>query len=81
MNCVYGKEIYIGKGVVRDAYLAFDGARVAGISSRPRGKWASFAGWNGDPFALTSWPVSVWGEGKQLYSEGAEGDPCARYRS
>jgi len=31
------------------------------------GKWASFVCWNGDPFALTSYPVAVYGEGKLVY--------------
>jgi len=38
MNCVHAKEIYTGRGVVRDAYLAFDGRKIAGISKSPRGK-------------------------------------------
>ena len=48
-------------------------AEILGIArflgTLERGKWASFAGWNGDPFSLASWPVSVWGEGRELYSE------------
>jgi len=32
------------------------------------GKWASFTGWNGDPFDMTKYPVGVFGEGKKLYS-------------
>ncbi|MFP4444455.1 MAG: amidohydrolase family protein, partial [Spirochaetia bacterium] len=32
------------------------------------GKWASFTGWNGDPFDMTCYPVSVYGEGKRIYS-------------
>lgn len=32
------------------------------------GKWASFTGWNGDPFDMTRYPVGVYGEGKKLYS-------------
>jgi imidazolonepropionase-like amidohydrolase len=32
------------------------------------GKWASFVCWNGDPFALTSYPLAVYGEGKLLHS-------------
>ena len=39
------------------------------LGTLARGKWASFSAWNGDPFDLGSWPVGVWGEGKQLYSE------------
>ncbi|MBN2126716.1 MAG: amidohydrolase family protein [Deltaproteobacteria bacterium] len=33
------------------------------------GKWASFVCWNGDPFDLTSYPVAVYGEGRELYGE------------
>ena len=32
-------------------------------------KWASFIGWNGDPFSLESYPIAVYGEGNLLYSE------------
>ncbi len=39
------------------------------LGTLDKGKWASFTGWNGDPFALTSWPVAVYGEGKLLYGE------------
>jgi len=38
MNCVYAKEIYTGRGVVKDAYVAFDGTKIAGVSKSPRGK-------------------------------------------
>jgi imidazolonepropionase-like amidohydrolase len=34
-----------------------------------KGKWASFIGWNQDPFDLASYPVGVYGEGNLLYSE------------
>ncbi|MCF6149961.1 MAG: amidohydrolase family protein [Candidatus Kuenenia sp.] len=30
-------------------------------------KWASFVCWNGDPFDLTSYPVTVYGEGRLLH--------------
>jgi len=40
--------------------------KVLGVLAK--GKWASFVGWNGDPFDLTSYPVAVYGEGKLLYS-------------
>jgi imidazolonepropionase-like amidohydrolase len=40
------------------------------LGTLEKGKWASFACWNGDPFTLTSYPVAVYGEGKLLYSEG-----------
>ncbi len=48
-------------------------ARILGIDhilgSLEKGKWASFTCWNGDPFELSSFPVSVYGEGKLLYNE------------
>ncbi|MBM4053077.1 MAG: amidohydrolase family protein [Planctomycetes bacterium] len=31
-------------------------------------KWASFVCWNGDPFDMTSYPVTVYGEGRLLHS-------------
>ncbi len=37
------------------------------LGTLEKGKWASFVGWNGDPFDLTSYPVAVYGEGKSLY--------------
>ena len=33
------------------------------------GKWASFVGWNGDPFSLESYPLAAYGEGKLVYQE------------
>jgi len=48
-------------------------AEVLGIDGSlgvlEKGKWASFVGWNGDPFSLTSYPVAVYGEGKSLYKD------------
>jgi imidazolonepropionase-like amidohydrolase len=48
-------------------------AAILGIDNRlgtlEKGKWASFVGWNGDPFDLASYPVGVFGEGRQLFSE------------
>jgi len=48
-------------------------AELLGVDDRlgtlARGKWASLACWNGDPFDLTSHPVAVYGEGKLLYGE------------
>lgn len=45
-------------------------AEILGISdilgSIADGKWASYVGWNGDPFSLESYPVAVFAEGKQL---------------
>ncbi len=34
-----------------------------------RGKWASFACWNGDPFDITSYPTAVYGEGELLFAD------------
>ncbi|MGC9395767.1 MAG: amidohydrolase family protein [Anaerolineae bacterium] len=33
------------------------------------GKWASFVGWNGDPFSLESYPLAAYGEGKLVFQE------------
>jgi imidazolonepropionase-like amidohydrolase len=42
---------------------------VAGcLGTLEKGKWASFTCWSGDPFQLTSFPVAVYGEGRQLYA-------------
>ena len=41
------------------------------LGTLEKGKWASFACWNGDPFDLASWPVRVWGEGRLLHDERA----------
>ncbi len=49
-------------------------AKILGVDDRlgtlQRGKWASMAGWNGDPFELASFPIMVVGEGKVLFEEG-----------
>ena len=37
MNCVYAKTIYTGKSVLRNAYLSFNGQKIAGISNVKRG--------------------------------------------
>ena len=34
-----------------------------------KGKWASFVGWNGDPFDLSSYPETAYGEGRELRLE------------
>ncbi len=48
-------------------------ARILGIDKKvgtlEKGKWASFVGWNGDPFDLSSYPAAVFGEGKLLFKE------------
>jgi imidazolonepropionase-like amidohydrolase len=48
-------------------------AELLGVDDRlgtlEKGKWASLACWNGDPFDLTSYPVAVYGEGKLLFSD------------
>jgi len=37
MNCVHAKTRYTGKSVVQDAYLLFDGQRIAGVSKAEEG--------------------------------------------
>ncbi len=48
-------------------------ARILGVDDRlgtlEKGKWASFTGWNGDPFDITAHPVAVYGEGRLLHEE------------
>ena len=48
-------------------------AKILGMDRKlgtlAKGKWASLVCWNGDPFALKSWPVAVYGEGREVYSE------------
>jgi imidazolonepropionase-like amidohydrolase len=39
------------------------------LGTLEKGKWASFAGWNGDPFDVTRFPVAVYGEGRALFAE------------
>jgi imidazolonepropionase-like amidohydrolase len=39
------------------------------LGTLEKGKWASFTGWNGDPFHLGSHPIAVYGEGELLYGE------------
>jgi imidazolonepropionase-like amidohydrolase len=45
-------------------------ARILGLGDRlgtlEKGKWASFVCWNGDPFDVTHFPVTVYGEGQRL---------------
>ena len=49
-------------------------AEIIGIGDRlgtlEKGKLASFVCWNGDPFSLDSYPVRVYGEGREVYGEG-----------
>ena len=39
------------------------------VGTLEKGKMASLSCWNGDPFSLDSYPVLVYGEGKELYRE------------
>ena len=39
------------------------------LGTLAKGKWASFTCWNGDPFDITSYPVEVFGEGEQVFSD------------
>jgi len=68
MNCILAETIYTGKSIVSNAYLVFNGQKISGISKTAKGKWASFICWSGDPFDLTNYPVTVYGEGKLLYA-------------
>jgi imidazolonepropionase-like amidohydrolase len=36
------------------------------LGTLEKDKWASFICWNGDPFSLESYPLKVYGEGKEL---------------
>jgi imidazolonepropionase-like amidohydrolase len=38
MECIHAKTLYTGRAVLRDAYLLFEGERLAGVSSVARGK-------------------------------------------
>ena len=48
-------------------------ARILGVGRHlgtlEKGRWASFTCWNGDPFDLTCYPVTVYGEGEILFAE------------
>ena len=48
-------------------------AVILGVDDRlgtlEAGKWASFIGWNGDPFDLTAYPVLAMGEGKEVFKD------------
>ena len=39
------------------------------LGTLAKGKWASFACWNGDPFDITSYPTAVFGEGEVLFAD------------
>jgi imidazolonepropionase-like amidohydrolase len=51
--------------------VTYKNAGILGIDDRlgtlQRGKWASFIGWNGDPFDMASYPTVVYGEGERCY--------------
>jgi len=51
-------------------------AELLGIDDRlgtlAKGKWASLACWNGDPFDLASYPTTVYGEGERVFGESPE---------
>ncbi len=53
------------------AILTKSNAEILGVDkflgTLQKGKWASFTCWNGDPFELTAFPLSVFGEGKLVY--------------
>jgi imidazolonepropionase-like amidohydrolase len=37
------------------------------VGTLRKGRWASFTGWNGDPFDLAAFPIAVYGEGRCIY--------------
>jgi len=39
------------------------------LGSLEKGKWASFIGWNGNPFDLNHYPLTVYGEGQRVFHE------------
>jgi len=39
------------------------------LGTLEKGKWASFTGWNGDPFDFTAYPTAVYGEGARVFGE------------
>ncbi len=51
--------------------VSLNNARLLGIDDRlgslEAGKWASFVGWNGDPFDMASKPVCAYGEGRLIF--------------
>ena len=38
MNCIFSETIYTGKSIVSDAYLVFNGSKIAGISKTAKGQ-------------------------------------------
>jgi imidazolonepropionase-like amidohydrolase len=40
------------------------------LGTLDKGKWASFSCWNGDPFDVSRYPVTVFGEGAVVFEEG-----------
>ena len=51
--------------------VCMNNARLLGLDDRlgslEAAKWASFVGWNGDPFDLANKPVAAYGEGERIY--------------
>jgi imidazolonepropionase-like amidohydrolase len=39
------------------------------LGTLEKGKWASFSCWNGDPFDMTAYPLTVYGEGEEIFAE------------
>jgi len=65
---------FLRAGMPKEAALSiltYQNAKILGIDkflgTLDKNKWASFIGWNGDPFNLENYPIAVYGEGKQLY--------------
>jgi imidazolonepropionase-like amidohydrolase len=44
------------------------------LGTLEKDKWASFIGWNGDPFDITCYPLAVYGEGQLLYEEAQDSE-------
>jgi imidazolonepropionase-like amidohydrolase len=56
--------------------ITFANAKILGIDDKlgslAAKKWASFVCWNGDPFDLGSYPVAVYGEGRNLIAKNTK---------
>jgi imidazolonepropionase-like amidohydrolase len=66
LRCGLNKQQAVELVSRRNAELVGVDGKVGTLAG---GKWASFTGWNGDPFDLGSYPVAVYGEGELLFGE------------
>ena len=52
--------------------LTKNNAQIIGVDkflgTLAKGKWASFVCWNGDPFEMSSYPVAIYAEGRNIFS-------------